>query len=62
MGVPARIIRSLRDEEIAFLTQSSQNYVADGIEYYGVMQGPKKMGSHQIDVQLYPQNSSDEDY
>jgi carbonic anhydrase/acetyltransferase-like protein (isoleucine patch superfamily) len=62
MGVPARIVRSLSDEEISFLSESAQNYVADGIEYYGVMQGPKKMGSHHIDVHLYAQNSADEDY
>ena len=33
MGTPAKVVRELKEEELAFLKTSAANYVADGKEY-----------------------------
>ena len=62
IGSPGKVVRTLTDEEIAFLSKSAENYVADGVEYYGVIQGPKRMGAHQVDMDLFAGGPIDEDY
>jgi carbonic anhydrase/acetyltransferase-like protein (isoleucine patch superfamily) len=37
-GSPAKIIRPLKEEELAFLKVSAQNYVGDSEEYRGLLQ------------------------
>jgi carbonic anhydrase/acetyltransferase-like protein (isoleucine patch superfamily) len=36
MGSPARFVRTLTDEELAFLPKSAENYVGDSREYRGL--------------------------
>ena len=50
-GAPAKVIRPLNDAELAFLPKSAANYVADGIEYRGVVPGPVRMGSANSDLE-----------
>jgi carbonic anhydrase/acetyltransferase-like protein (isoleucine patch superfamily) len=51
-GVPAKVIRPLKPEELEFLKQSAQNYVKDSIEYRKELLPPKKWGSEKIDQLL----------
>jgi len=37
MGSPAKVIRELKPEELAFLKQSAKNYVQDGKEYMEIL-------------------------
>jgi hypothetical protein len=41
----------LRDDELAFLPQSAQNYVNDSREYYGLVPGPEKHGRDDYDLE-----------
>lgn len=54
LGAPAKVVRSLTPEEIQSLAISASNYVADGIEYHGFVQGPVKMGSGNFDLDIFP--------
>jgi carbonic anhydrase/acetyltransferase-like protein (isoleucine patch superfamily) len=38
MGSPAKVVRPLKPEEIAFLLKSSQNYVGDSAEYAKILE------------------------
>ncbi len=51
LGSPGRVVRSLTDAEIADLAKSAANYVADGIEYYGLVPGPRRLGSNNADLE-----------
>lgn len=53
IGSPGKVVRSLNDEELAFLKKSAANYVADGIEYHGYVHGPKKLGSSNKDLESF---------
>lgn len=53
MGSPAKVVRSLRDEEIQFLSQSAAHYVADGIEYHGYVPGPVRLRSGIRDLEFF---------
>ena len=52
MGSPARVVRPLTDEELAFLPVSAQNYVHDAIDYYGYVSGPARLGSSNGDLEF----------
>lgn len=51
-GSPAKVIRELTDEELAFLPKSAANYVGDIKDYYGIIPGPVKAGKSNQDVDL----------
>lgn len=51
VGAPAKVIRPLRDDELAFLKQSAENYVSDAMEYYGYVRGPARLGDNQLDLE-----------
>lgn len=54
LGSPAKVVRPLKAEEIAFLKKSADNHVNDGIEYYGYVQGPARMGLNNSDLDILP--------
>jgi len=51
MGSPAKVIRPLKLEELAFLRKSTENYVGDSREYQAYMQGPKRLGTNNRDLE-----------
>jgi carbonic anhydrase/acetyltransferase-like protein (isoleucine patch superfamily) len=51
-GSPAKVIRELNEEELAFLPKSAANYVGDLRDYYGVIPGPVRAGKGNSDVDL----------
>jgi carbonic anhydrase/acetyltransferase-like protein (isoleucine patch superfamily) len=50
MGTPAKVVRPLKPEELAFLPKSAANYVADSVEYHGYVGGPTRHGSNDSDL------------
>jgi carbonic anhydrase/acetyltransferase-like protein (isoleucine patch superfamily) len=50
MGSPAKVVRPLKPEEIAFMPKSAANYVRDSVEYHGYVPGPKRLGSNDSDL------------
>lgn len=59
VGVPARIVRSLNEQELGFLSQSAANYAADAAEYQGYVHGPVRLGSNNSDLETFPEQLSD---
>lgn len=53
-GSPARVIRQLNPEELAFLKQSAENYVQDAKNYYGSIPGPERLGASHSDLDIFP--------
>lgn len=53
-GSPAKVIRPLNEEELAFLKKSAANYIADGIEYKGYVPGPNRIGANDDDLERFP--------
>ncbi len=51
MGVPGKVVRPLKPEEIAFLKKSADNYVSDAREYRGYVLGPKRLGANHEDLE-----------
>lgn len=51
IGSPAKVTRSLKVEEIAFLKQSAENYVGDSREYQSYVRGPKRLGENNQDLE-----------
>ncbi len=51
-GSPARVIRELTEEELAFLPKSAANYVGDLKDYYGLIPGPARAGKGTENVDL----------
>lgn len=52
VGSPGKVVRPLKPEEIAFLSQSAENYVQDGLEYRASIPGPKRLGRDDSDLDL----------
>lgn len=50
MGAPAKVIRAVNEQELAFLAQSAANYVNDAMEYYRYVQGPARLGADDSDL------------
>ena len=59
MGSPGKVVRSVTLEELAFFPQSAANYVADGIEYRGIVSSPGRVGSHDSDLELFTDDMPD---
>jgi len=55
LGAPGKVVRALTPEECAFLKKSANNYVGDAIEYHGYVVGPQRMGSHDSDLEAFPE-------
>ncbi len=51
MGSPAKVVRPLKPEELAFLKQSAENYVGDIREYQTLVRGPKVLGRNDRDLE-----------
>ncbi len=51
MGSPAKVVRTLKPEELAFLKQSAENYVGDIREYQTLVRGPKVLGRNDRDLE-----------
>ncbi len=52
LGSPGKVVRTLTQEERQFLKQSAENYVNDAIEYHGNVAGPRRVGSHDLDLEI----------
>ena len=50
-GSPAKVVRPLNEEELAFLKRSAENYVGDSREYYRYVKGPSKLGQDSSDLE-----------
>jgi carbonic anhydrase/acetyltransferase-like protein (isoleucine patch superfamily) len=46
IGMPAKVARALKPEELAFLPKNAANYVGDLVEYRGAIPGPARLGSN----------------
>jgi carbonic anhydrase/acetyltransferase-like protein (isoleucine patch superfamily) len=53
MGVPAKVVRPLKPEEIAFLKKSAANYVGDAADYRRHVHGPEKIGRSDQDLESF---------
>lgn len=51
IGVPAKVVRGLKPEELAFLPKSAENYVGDAMEYYSYVHGPRRLGKNLSDLE-----------
>lgn len=51
VGSPAKVIRKLKEEEIAFLKKSADNYCRDTAEYRSYVRGPAKLGRDDQDLE-----------
>ncbi len=51
MGAPAKVVRKLTTEELAFLKRSANNYVGDSREYLAFCPGPEKAGVSNQDLE-----------
>lgn len=51
MGMPAKVARPLKPEELAFLPVSADNYVKDSREYLQYVRGPKRLGQSNADLE-----------
>lgn len=50
LGSPAKVVRELTEEELAFLPKSAQNYVNDSREYRSFVGGPSRHGDDGADL------------
>jgi carbonic anhydrase/acetyltransferase-like protein (isoleucine patch superfamily) len=51
IGSPGKVVRALKEEELAFLLESAQNYVNDSNEYHGFVPSPQKLGASNEDLE-----------
>ncbi len=58
-GSPGKVVRSVNPEELAFLTKSAANYVADAIEYRGYVPSPTRVGSNNFDLEIFTDDFDD---
>ncbi|MEK6706080.1 MAG: gamma carbonic anhydrase family protein [Bdellovibrionota bacterium] len=57
-GAPAKVVRPLTDEELAFLKKSAANYVEDAMEYYCYVHGPSRLGDDKTDLEDFSDEHS----
>lgn len=58
MGMPAKVARPLKPDEIKFLPKSAANYVKDSIEYHGYVPGPPRLGNNDSDLtESFPEDT-----
>jgi carbonic anhydrase/acetyltransferase-like protein (isoleucine patch superfamily) len=60
VGMPAKVVRPVSEEEMAFLLKSAANYVGDATQYRGYVRGPRKLDDNQEDLDFAPDNFRDE--
>lgn len=53
VGSPAKVIRPLKPEELAFLKVSAENYVRDAQDYRKYLPGPARLGRDDSDLDVY---------
>lgn len=53
LGSPAKVVRTLKQEELDFLKKSAANYVGDTAQYQAYVGGPKKLGDNQLDLESF---------
>lgn len=58
VGMPAKVTRALKPDEIAFLPKSAANYVRDLVEYRGLTRGPKRLGRDDSDLDPFSDNDN----
>jgi carbonic anhydrase/acetyltransferase-like protein (isoleucine patch superfamily) len=58
LGSPGKVVRTLTDEEVAFLSKSANNYVGDAIEYHGAVPGPVRVGMNNSDLEVFSDDFS----
>jgi carbonic anhydrase/acetyltransferase-like protein (isoleucine patch superfamily) len=51
VGSPGKVTRELKPEEIAFLLESSQNYVGDSRQYQAYVRGPARLGQNSQEME-----------
>ena len=51
VGAPAKVVRELTSEELAFLPKSAENYVRDSAEYLAYVKGPARLGQNDTDLE-----------
>lgn len=61
IGMPAKVARPLKSEELKFLPKSAANYVRDLVEYRGAVPGPARLGSNDSDLEdeIYEQGEGE---
>ncbi len=52
LGVPAKVVRTLKPEELAHLSKSAAHYVQDAKEYRSFVRGPGKLGNSDEDLEI----------
>jgi hypothetical protein len=52
-GSPAKVVRALNPQELAFLSKSAENYVGDSTDYHGIIPGPVRSGAHNVDLEIF---------
>lgn len=53
LGVPGKVIRPLKQEELDFLPKSAAHYVQDSREYLGYVRGPSRLGTNDSDLESF---------
>jgi hypothetical protein len=62
MGAPAKVVRQITDEELAFLPKSAANYVQDAMDYYSYVSGPAKLGKNLSDLESFTDDEYGDNY
>ena len=59
MGSPAKAVRPLNEQELAYLKKSADNYVRDATEYRTYVRGPVRLGSNPHDLETIDDDKGD---
>lgn len=59
IGMPAKVVRPLKKEELDFLPKSADNYVKDAMEYYSYVRGPELLGKNDKDLEDFTGDEKD---
>ncbi len=51
LGIPGKVVRELKPEELAGLGESADHYVKTASEYQGVVRGPARAGDNQHELE-----------
>jgi carbonic anhydrase/acetyltransferase-like protein (isoleucine patch superfamily) len=51
LGAPARVVRPLKPEELAYLKESAANYVNDSKNYIATVRGAARLGKNDADLE-----------
>jgi carbonic anhydrase/acetyltransferase-like protein (isoleucine patch superfamily) len=53
LGLPGKVIRRLKPEELAYLPESARNYVNDSRGYKSYVGGPPRLGQNNADLETF---------